>query len=503
MRYPFFTAFTVISIVLLAGQGIDATLQPDLALSEGLEGADGEAPSPKNMARAIPKDPAERPHVVIISMDTTRPDWLEPYGHPWVKTPNIAALAKESLLFKDCLSAAPSTLASHTSIMTGRYPHSHGVPKNGFTVPASNVMLAEALHAAGYHTAGFAAAFPLDARFEFHQGFDYYDDDMESYAGKAPNWARLAERPAKAVTELALGYLDNWRGDAPLFLFVHYFDPHAPYAPEPAFLAMYDDIATTESRPARRISARRLAFLSDGLRKDAASKLLLRYAGELSYMDHHLGRLLDGLKKRNILDNALLLLTSDHGESLWDHTPYFDHGGRVCQTTTHAVGIVRLPGAEHAGSTIRGSMSTTDWMPSILAFLGLPIPEDVDGQAIDFRAATESFSSRPVFSEATKAPYSGRAETWPNLGQERCIRLGRYKLMQAPVNADEQFFDLDADPMEKEDLLSEPAHEHEERVRALRAQLEEWSQIHSGLKATNIKGRREETRERLRALGYF
>ena len=180
-------------------------------------------------------------NVILISIDTLRADHLGCYGHEYVKTPNIDAFAAEAMLFATHINAAPSTLSSHTALMTGTYPHTHGVPKNGHVVNDANIMLAEVLREAGFMTAGFAGAFPLDPVVGFAQGFDHYDAEFDDLKTRLVR--DQTQRRGDKVTNAVLKWLNGHHakgGDAGrLFLFAHYFDAHWPYEAPPPFGRMY------------------------------------------------------------------------------------------------------------------------------------------------------------------------------------------------------------------------------------------------------------------------
>ncbi|MEZ5974209.1 MAG: sulfatase-like hydrolase/transferase [Planctomycetota bacterium] len=177
------------------------------------------------------KEPAWKgpKHILLVSLDTLRADHLGAYGNTRGLTPTMDALARQGVVFPETMAPAPTTLVSHTSMMTGRYPQNHGVVRNGFSVNADNQTLAESLAARGFHTAAFLGSFALDARFGLDQGFHVYNHDFDSLVqrGRDQN-----QRSAEAVTESALEYLKGLES-APehLLLFVHYFDAHLPYEP--------------------------------------------------------------------------------------------------------------------------------------------------------------------------------------------------------------------------------------------------------------------------------
>jgi arylsulfatase A-like enzyme len=436
-------------------------------------------------------------HVIIISLDTTRADHFGCYDHPWIRTPRIDALAAESILFTDCMTVAPSTLASHVSLFTATYPHTHGTPRNGFMVNQANVMLAEILQEAGFQTVGFAGAFSLDSRFGIAQGFDHYDERFDHVARDlGPD---QDQRSAAAVTDAAIKYLDETGIPSRLFLFVHYFDPHAPYEPPPPFDTMYDAQlpgAAPAGDPGRDQYA--------GAENAAAQKLALQYAGELSFMDKHVGRLLDYLRQRGILDQALVVVTSDHGENFWEHETHFDHGLTTYQTTMRAICLIRLPHAHLGGTRVEQLVANIDLLPTLLSHLRLPVRAGIQGQAIDLMRADQSFPPRIRFGQATK-PW-GEVETdprWLNMRKARCVRRGSLKLIQTPYAQTEELYDLSVDPQEGNNLLPAATPEIKAQAAELRRQLEAWAQSATPLPSRFEPSQRQETIERLRSLGYL
>jgi arylsulfatase A-like enzyme len=437
-------------------------------------------------------------HVVLISLDTTRADQLGLYGNPTVKTPHLDRLAAESVVLDDFMTVVPTTLAAHVSLFTGNYPHTHGTPRNGFLVNERNVMLPEILGEHDFVTAGFAGSFALEGRFDFAQGFEHYDEAFERFAGEG---GRLQnERSAESVTQAVIDYLD--RGEVPehLFLFVHYFDPHAPYEAPPPYDTMYDP-SGREALPDWK-TVRHEGLVKPGSKDELADRLARQYAAEISYMDHHLGRLLDELRERGILDEALLVVTSDHGENFWEHGAVFDHGWSTYQTTMRGVGIIRLPGAALAGTRVGGVAANIDILPTMLDHLGIPLPDGIDGEAIDLERAEPL--DRVRFGQAAK-PWQ-EVETdprWTNMLKTRCVRSGKYKLVQVPYAGREELYDLESDPAEQVELLATSDPEAEAAARRLREQLEAWAASARPLPSRFDPSQREETIERLRALGYL
>lgn len=434
------------------------------------------------------------PHVIVISLDTTRADHFGCYGSERVKTPRLDAFAAESILFEDCMTAVPTTLASHVTMFSGKYPHTHGVPRNGFLVSGENVMLAETLKQHGYHTAAFPASFALNGRFNLSQGFDYYDDGYQDASGRGS--AVRNQRRAADITRTVLEYLDKTPIEQPWFLFVHYYDPHAPYDPPGSYRTMY------RTDHAAQMSAGSGKDWRNRQHQSLNARLPDAYAGEVSYMDEHVGRLLDGLGARGILDNALVLLASDHGETLLDHAPNFEHGYTVYEDTMHIVCMFRLPGCEKGGTRVSGNVSNVDFLPTILRFLELSLPDGVEGVAIDLRAETVTSPHERVFGQATK-PYDSveAGEPWPNMRKARVVREADLTFIQTPFANQEELYDLSRDPHQRRNLNGEKRWRS--KAAALRDHLETWAASAKPLPTHFEQGRAEETLERLEALGYL
>lgn len=436
--------------------------------------------------------PGSPPHVVFISLDTVRPDYLGLYGHPWVKTPKLDELAAESIVFDDAMTPAPTTLAAHTAMMTSTYAHTHGVPRNGFVVGGENVTLAEILKAAGYSTAAVVGAFPLVHRFGLNQGFDHYDDET----ARGDFWQRSAEE----VTDAALRHVAGRGPGGPLFLFVHYFDAHAPYTPGKEWFDLYREQPVED--PGHPITRDWMEVMTGKKNMGARKYLVQRYAAEITYLDHHVGRLIEGLRQAGIVDNAIIVVTSDHGESLWDNAPWFDHGHTTVQSVIHAVGILRLPGARHGGTRIAVPVSTLDWMPTVLAYAGLAAPPGIDGRAIDLSGAAPRVGPRDLFCEATKPFRVEREGEWYNAQKEHCIRSEDYKFVYSPHANTRALFNVADDPYDHNNLLDAPTPEIEKLAAELEARLAAWhasaAPKASGFDQTNEK----ETNEKLEALGY-
>jgi arylsulfatase A-like enzyme len=438
-------------------------------------------------------------HVIMISIDTLRVDHLGCYGNEWIQTPNIDALADESILFTDFMTVATTTLASHVSLMTGKYPHNHGVPRNGFVVNPKNVMLAEILKDAGFHTAGFLGSFALDERFGFAQGFDYFNQEFSIYAEIEK--FQQNERPAQDVTNAVIKYLDEGPLAENLFLFVHYFDPHFPYISRAPYDKMYSGMdVTNRIHEKDREALREL----DIKQKTQIQKELPLYAEEVSYTDVHVGRLLDYLKKRNILDNAILIVTSDHGENLTDpRSELYNHGWKVYQPELHAVCMIRLPDAAQGGTKYESLTASTDILPTLTGYLGLPAPFGIDGEPLDLLNLRAPLEPPTRFAEGTK-PHSKESDPrWFNMTKARCVRRGPFKYIQTLYKRTEELYDLRTDPGERDNLLSGPARRAGTVANDLRKAFRQWVATARPLPSHFDPSQKNDTIRRLKSLGYL
>ncbi len=438
--------------------------------------------------------------VVLVSLDTTRADHLGAYGGRAL-TPELDAFAAEAIVFESAATPATVTLPAHVSMFTGTWQTRHGAPRNGYTVNEANRMLPERLAEAGFRSVGVSAAVALSSLLGFDQGFDVWDQDPERLAGHAV--ANREARRAEQITDAALEQIAAFEGE-PLFLFVHYVDPHLPYDPPEPWRSMYGpvgDLVGTQEVVAAYWSGAAAPDRATG--PDETERALARlYAGEVSYLDHHVGRLFRGLRERGLYDRALIVVTSDHGETFWEHPDRWSHGFSAYETLVHVPLLIRLPGGERGGARVSEVVSLVDLSPTVLEHLGLVRPPDLDGRSLLPLLRGEAFERGPVFSEGPQ-PRSPR--------RPRSVRSGRWKYLVRGQHA--ELYDLASDPEETRNLLETdevPAGRAEE----LAAALEAWQAAASPLPSRYFpreKPRREDPQardrramwEQLRALGYL
>ena len=358
--------------------------------------------------------PGLRPlNVLVVTVDTLRPDHLHCYGDSKIETPNIDAIAAQGVLFKNAVTQTPLTPPSHASIFTGLNPPSHHVrDTGGFVLRSSSITLATILQRQGWDTAAFISSAVLKKLFGLNQGFTVYDDQMPR-PGKGHEFDEDAERRAGETVDHALRWLDAQSGK-PYFLWVHIYDPHAPYQPPAPYREKYKD---------------RL------------------YDGEIAYADHELGRLFAAVRKKSP-GNTLIAVLSDHGESLGEHGEY-THGVFLYDSTLRIAFVLSGPGVP-AGARLEPQARTIDFLPTVLDLLGGKPPAKVEGTSL-----------MPFFSgKDTPTPVSYAETLYPkiNMGwaELRAIRTNHWKYIRAPKP---ELYDLSKDPVEAHNVIQSNAPE--------------------------------------------
>ena len=381
-------------------------------------------------AKGLPD--GERPAILLITLDTTRADRLGMETSS-VKTPHLKALAARGLYFTQAYATTPTTLPSHTSMLTGLYPTDHGVRENGRRVGGELKLLATQLQGLGYRTAAFVSGFPLAQQFGLARGFDQYDDAFAANAN---------ERSAAVTTNAVLEHLEL--PQAADFLWVHYFDAHAPYEPPEPFLSQYPD------NP---------------------------YSGELAFMDREVGRLLSAFEARFSERPRKIIVVGDHGEGLGDHGEAL-HGNLLYQATMRVPLIVAGDGI--SPGSIDRAVSTRQVFDTVLEWAG------VEGERSLLGA-----NSEPVLAEALK-PYLQYG--WQ---PQFMVVLEGIKMIQS---GDIEVFDLQTDPQESNNLVGgiDLAPELQGAISAYSSRA--FDEPHS--KTETQAALSQKTLERLASLGY-
>jgi arylsulfatase A-like enzyme len=425
------------------------------------------------------------PNLVLISLDTTRRDHLSVYGYERETSPELAKLAAEGVRFGLAYAPSATTGPTHATLFTSLHPITHGVVKNGRVLTPAHVTIAERLRERGWATGGVVSSYVLDARFGYAQGFDAWDDEFDPATATVRNEAwegarvEVFDRRADATTQRALAWLDGARdAKRPFFLFVHYFDPHAPWVP-PAGLAQRFPPADAAG---------------GGLRA-----LVARYDAEIAFADQQVGALLAGLDTRGLDEDTLVVVTADHGEGLMQHG-HLLHGAQIYEEQVRVPLLLRWPGRLPAGRVIEGAVSLIDLAPTLLELLGVAPGAEapLQGQSlvpvIEGTAAVDP--ARPIFLFRQHYEHGYDSGT-PVAGEQYAVRLGDWKLILGPEEGTRLLFDVARDPRERRDLaVQEP-----ERAAELERVIAAWRAEHTG-KESAPEAISEQDLERLRALGY-
>jgi len=407
--------------------------------------------------------PPPPPNVLLVSIDTLRADAVGAYGGA-VATPWLDRLASEGALFEQAIAPASQTAPSHATLFTGLEVLHHGSLRNGIPLADTAETLAEVFQRGGYATAAFASSFVLDPRFGWTQGFDHYDAEFpragETLHNRAGQWRRYEfdgfDRRASATNSRAVPWLES--AEEPFFLFVHYFDPHAPYAAHPARVArLPSDFARAEA--AERIAGLRKTL--PGLRSDELVLALRNYQAEVLAVDAAVGRLLAALAARGLADRTLVVVTADHGEGLGQHGT-LDHAPNIYEEQLRVPWLIRWPKHVPAGRRISQPVGLVDLAPTLAAAASLEFEGRCDGRSL--LSALESGSvaaPRPIFGRRRNypRPYQGHR------GTLYFVRDRNWKLIRGTESEDE-LYDLSADPGERSNLLDERS-DVRERLSAL------------------------------------
>ncbi|HEX3528658.1 MAG TPA: sulfatase-like hydrolase/transferase [Thermoanaerobaculia bacterium] len=403
-----------------------------------------------NAAPAPQAPSAPRHSIVLITLDTTRADHLGAWGWKYAKTPNLDALAARGVRFVRCDTAAPVTLPSHSTILTGLFPPRTGVRDNGtFVLPAKVETVAERLAAHGYDTAAVVSAIVLARRHGLNQGFRIYDDDLG--AGYAAG-TEVSERQAEATTAAALAAAGKLK--PPFFLWVHYYDPHEEYRPPTRFA----DSATGPSR---------------------------LYDGEIAYMDEQIGVLLAKLPK-----DVDVVVVGDHGEMLGEHGE--QHHGLLLYKAARRVPLLLAGPGVPAGRTEECLVRTVDVAPTLLGLAGVPVPAGLDGQGLLPLPAAGKGCDRTSYTESF-LPFF--AYKWYPL---RSLSTDRFFYLHAPKSS---LYQIPSDPDEATDLAAQQPGAMRLWEKKLRDQLKAAGEpLDTEVRPENMLS--EEQRRQLASLGY-
>ena len=424
----------------------------------------GSAATKPSATRRTPSA-AGMPNVIVITLDTTRADRMGFLGSKLGLTPNLDELAGDSVAFERAFSQIPLTTPSHANIFTGTYPQYDHLTYMGQPLAKDLPYLPDILRQRGYGTAAVVGSSIIDAHNPvasgFDRGFDTYDADFHNRK-KGEDRYKSLERRAEVVVDRSLAWVDAHH-DRPFFLWVHCYDPHAPYDPPEPYKTRYADAL---------------------------------YDGEIAYTDWAMGKFLQGLKARGLYEGSLIALMADHGEGLGDHGEQH-HGIFLYDETLHVPLLFKLPKQRLAGSRVQARVQLVDVSPTILSEVGIPVPNVMQGQSLlgMMQAASKpaaitpaASTDRPAYAETD---YARRAFGWSTL---RAWRTGKYLYIDAPKR---ELYDQSTDPGAKQNK----AADSQAVADTMQSQIDAFRH-----KTTNTTvGRASlspEQSESLRALGY-
>jgi len=378
-------------------------------------------------ATACDRSPA-RPDVLLVTVDTLRPDHLSLYGHSRPTSPHIDRLFAEAAVFERAYATEANTPPSVVSLLSGLHPQDHRVRIFYQLIPDEIRILPDLLPPE-YQTAGFVSNIVLtDEAIGLAGRFDHYDDfvdELESYRG-------VFERRAGRTTDAALTWLREDRDPGrPLLLWVHYIDPHGPYDAPP------DKPASFSHEGRRAVGAARIQRYQLKPGVDDALDYVDRYDEEIAYMDAQVGRLLDGYARTRPLEEALVILTADHGETMLERAIWFMHGHQVFEEIVRVPLLLRGPGVQ---SGRRGELvSGIDVAPTVLRFVGVEPPPNLRGRVL---LAPSNDENRFVYAEATLGVRQWRTAVG---------RRHKWALLRTPGDrvSQRRYYDLERDPGER------------------------------------------------------
>ncbi len=410
------------------------------------------------------------PNVVFVALDTLRADHMGCYGYDLNTTPNIDKLAKDAIIFGDCIAPGIPTHPGYTSMFTGTHPLSHEVVcHSGSHILAREIpLLSEILYKEKYVTIAVDNLTGTGAPW-FSRGYEYY-----VFTGGITVISGGYKVSGEIATQKAVNFLKLWKegrlGSGPLFMFVHYWDPHAPYTPPPPFRGA---LHKAETQPTLLRPLMEKTAWGKGLLKSWVGRIIERdgdgkahvdslYDEEILYTDHQVSQFLQCMKEEGIYDDSVIVITADHGELLGEHAIYYDHHG-LYEGDIHVPLIIKVPDMP-LGSEVKGLVTHEDITPTVLELLGVKTGARFDGESLASHAEEGRVARDSVVCvENTRMT-------------KRAIRTEQWKLIQTlrpdiygnPAGYLE-LYDLDKDPQESKNLAESDEDTAEELLLKLEA----------------------------------
>jgi arylsulfatase A-like enzyme len=354
---------------------------------------------------------AARPNILLVTVDTTRPDHLSCYGYEYETTEYLDRLAAESVVFTTARSVIPLTTPSHASIMTGLHPETHQVFANNHPVDSSFTMMAEIFKKEGYSTGAFVSVRLVDAELGFYQGFDFFSGLSEAEQESPPSASadtgekrmskRRIERRGDETIDAALRWLEQ-TADKPFFTWIHLYDPHLPYVPPEEYGVLFNrdyanyldqirnslgekfEVKQAEGKPmtlgSRLIQVLGLAEeyrIPRDISPELAEKMIRAYDGEIAFADAQLARVFGFLQDKGKYDDTIVIVMGDHGEILYEKEKYFGHHRYLYKGSLMIPLIMKFP--EVPARQIDVTITNVDILPTLLEALKIEKKVEMDG----------------------------------------------------------------------------------------------------------------------------
>ncbi len=428
-------------------------------------------------------------NVLLLVMDTTRADHLGCYGYFRDTTPHIDRFAERSYVFEEAYTSIPVTLPSHASMLTGLYPQRHGALRNSERLHSGLISLADILRDAGYRTGAVVGTAVLQKGTNIEKGFDAYLENW-GISDRVPPPTENLPWEFKGLAEdgnrMALEWLRE-DGEKPFFLMINYYDVHAPYVEIEEFKDLFDPYSPGMEQ-----------YFRDHYAQAPEPKWkwqnITFFDRSLAYLDSELGKFLARLEEDGVLENTIVILTSDHGNGLFQHDDYGHHGDQVYEGHIRVALILRLPGAGRG--RLRGLVETVDFAPTVLDLLGLSGLEQTDGES--FLPLLESEGKGKNLVYAMNVPKGLQDGSTP---LQFSVRDSQEKIIHT-VNGETLLFQLKQDPSERSGSAIPDDSQSRARVEELLRRGKEWYRLSEV--SERLPGELSPDRIRaLRALGYL
>ena len=467
----------------------------------------------------------DKPNVFFVVMDAVRPDHLSCYGYSKKTTPNIDKIADQGVLFENAFSTSVWSPPSHASLFTGLYPSHHGVLGENLYLSEDIPNVVEIFNSEGYQTLSICPNMFVTPHFGFHRGFNkFLDASLHFELLKKHFWDWIIfgfETDARALMyrwiyhAIIFQEIKKWitlsrKRNKPFFIFINYFDAHLPHRPPRPFKQKFGkirnqnvDLGKIEDCLNRRFGFPYIAKEVE-ITKEEWDFVKSLYDAEIAYIDFFLGKVFDYLKKYELLNNTLILMTADHGENLGDHK-LASHAFCLYDTLIHVPLIINFPKYTSTRKRISNIVSTVDIFPTLLDILNIERKDDIDGKnLIPFQ---ERIYHKYVFAEygppipqlKTMKRLCPHTRVNPNIYNKglKCIRSADFKYIIAS-DGKEEWYDLKNDPNESKNIINEIAAKKRQKLKSIITQ-----ELRGPPAKKEVAAPDEEIRKRLRELGYF